>query len=82
VVASTIGLLVTIISGFILIPKYGMMGAAITASASYTAIVSYQFVKFFQEASEIRVRDFIFTKNDLNFAFAELKYMFSQKTIN
>lgn len=80
VIGSIIGLIVTVISGFVLIPKYGMIGAGITASASYTAAVIFQFIRFLRDAQEICIRDFIFTKNDFNFAFAELKYMFSQKT--
>lgn len=81
VFGSIIGLVVTVILGFILIPKYGMIGAGITASASYTAAVIFQFVRFLRDAHEICIRDFIFTKNDFNFAFSELKYMFFQKTI-
>jgi len=80
VMGSIIGLAVTVISGFALIPKYGMIGAGITASASYTATVIFQFTRFLKEADEIHIRDFIFTKNDFNFAFSELKYMLSQKT--
>jgi O-antigen/teichoic acid export membrane protein len=73
VVASVIGLMVTIICGLSLIPKYGMFGAAITASASYTAGVIYQFVMFLREAKEIQTRDFILSTNDILMLIAEVK---------
>lgn len=77
VIGSCIGLAVTIILGFLLIPNYGMMGAAITASASYISGVVYQFYKFIRESEELTFRDFIFSKNDIRLIIFELKNIFS-----
>ena len=82
VIGSTIGLVVTIILGFVLVPKYGMIGAAITASASYTAIVIYQFYKFMCESKELTFRNFIFSKNDIRLMTFELKNIFQQNKQN
>ena len=81
VVASAIGLAVTLGGGFILIPKYGMIGAGITASASYSAGVIYQFVKFMQEAKEFQISDFLFKRNDFSFVISELKNILQPKQV-
>ncbi len=81
VFASMIGLVITLSLGFILIPRYGMMGAGITASASYTAGVLYQFIAFMKEAKELTFRDFLFTRNDFNFVFLELKQIIFSKQV-
>jgi O-antigen/teichoic acid export membrane protein len=44
--ASLIGLVVTIIAGLILIPKYAITGAAITASLSYFTTFAIEFYFF------------------------------------
>ena len=79
VLASSIGLGVTIVLGFLLIPTYGMIGAAITASASYISGVVYQLYKFICESDEISYRDFIFSKDDFRLVVFELKNIFQQK---
>jgi O-antigen/teichoic acid export membrane protein len=79
VVGSVIGLAVTIILGFILIPQYGMIGAAITASISYASGVIYQFYRFMRQAEEITFRDFIFSRNDIRLITFELKNIFVTK---
>ena len=44
--ASLIGLSVTIVAAFILIPWWGIRGAAITASLTYTALFIYHWIVF------------------------------------
>ena len=44
--ASLIGLSVTLISAFILIPRMGIRGAAITTTLTYTALFVYQWMEF------------------------------------
>lgn len=46
--ASLIGLVVTIIAGLILIPRYAITGAAITASLSYITTFAIEFYCFFK----------------------------------
>lgn len=79
VTASVIGLAVTVISGTILVPQYGLAGAGITASASYTAGVIYQLILFIREAKEIQIRDFILSKSDILLMIAEMKNYISRK---
>lgn len=79
-VGSAIGLVITAAIGFILIPDHGMIGAAVTSSISYTAGVIYQLALFIREAKEIRLRDFIFTKNDFTIVITELQKNFSRKS--
>jgi O-antigen/teichoic acid export membrane protein len=81
VIGSVIGLAITIILGFALIPQYGMIGAAITASISYTAGVIYQFYKFMREAEELHFKDFIFSRSDIRLITFEFKNMFQTKQI-
>jgi O-antigen/teichoic acid export membrane protein len=45
-IASFVGLAATLILGFTLIPRYGIMGAAITASLSYTISFAIEFIVF------------------------------------
>ncbi len=79
VIGSSIGLVITVVLGFSLIPEYGMMGAAATASVSYCAGVVYQLYKFMREADELRLRDLVFIKNDIEIMRVELKNIFSEK---
>ena len=46
VISSGIGVIVTMLVGYRTIPTMGLSGAALTASAAYTASVVYQFVVF------------------------------------
>lgn len=50
-IGSGLGLLITVPLGFALIPKYGLVGAAITTSAAYTVSVAYQTVVFLRITS-------------------------------
>ena len=40
------GLVFTLVLAFILIPKYGYVGAAVTASISYTVTIIHQYIVF------------------------------------
>jgi O-antigen/teichoic acid export membrane protein len=48
--SSVVGFVVTLLAGFILIPKYGIQGAAITACASYLASAIYLLIRFHLES--------------------------------
>ena len=62
-ISSSIGLVVTIIAGFSLIPTMGLMGAAICASLSYLSIFLFLFYKIIRTTS-LQVNDFILKKHD------------------
>lgn len=49
--ASLIGLTVTLIAAFILIPALGIRGAAITTSLTYTALFVYQWIVFHKQTN-------------------------------
>lgn len=63
--AKTIGFLLTVILAFALIPSFGFIGAAITASVSYLATAIYQYVIFTKETNT-QLKEWIPAKNDLN----------------
>lgn len=63
-IAAIIGLLITIILGFILIPEYGIKGCIITISISYLIKTTYQFVLFYSNR-KFSIKDWILTKHDL-----------------
>ena len=62
--SSSIGLVVTIISGFALIPTFGLMGAAICSSLSYLSIFLFLFYKIVNTTA-VKAADFLINKHDL-----------------
>ena len=65
--AALCGLVFTFALGFTLIPRYGIYGAAITSSISYTASAAFMLVAFFR-GSCFKIADlFISRKNILDF---------------
>jgi O-antigen/teichoic acid export membrane protein len=75
-VASAIGLIFTIILGFLLVPRMGIAGAGIAASAAYTVTTLFQMVVFVAH-SRCRLRDFLVTSRDLNLISGEIKAVLS-----
>ena len=61
--SSSIGLVVTIIAGFSLIPTMGLMGAAACASLSYLSIFLFLFYKIIRNTS-LQGQDFWLKKHD------------------
>jgi O-antigen/teichoic acid export membrane protein len=68
---SAIGLVFTIVLGLLLIPRMGVIGAGIAASASYSAATVYQVIVFIR-TSGFRGRDFILTMSDIRRLKTEL----------
>jgi O-antigen/teichoic acid export membrane protein len=62
-ISAVIGLVFTVLFCLLLIPRYGMAGAGIAASVSYTASALYQLIQFFR-ISRIRIRDMRITRDD------------------
>ena len=75
--ASLVGLAVTLPATFILIPMMGILGAAISFSCTYAAIVLYQcFV--FRRISGIKAKDLLLTKDDWSWCKAEFFAIFAK----
>ena len=73
--ASLIGLSVTLVSAFILIPWLGIRGAAITTTLTYTALFVYQWIVFHRLTGS-RLGQLVITKDDWNWATSEIKRLF------
>ncbi|MEI7980404.1 MAG: polysaccharide biosynthesis C-terminal domain-containing protein [Bacteroidota bacterium] len=71
-ISSAIGLVFTIGLGFILIPLWGIAGAGIAATCSYTMATIYQFI-IFTRMTKLTLRDFLLTKTEIKLLMSELK---------
>jgi O-antigen/teichoic acid export membrane protein len=71
-IGSLIGLITTLGIAFILIPKYGIIGAAIANSISYCSITIYSFVVFKIETST-RFTEFIVNRKDFSKLIRSMK---------
>ena len=58
------GLLVLLIAGIILIPTYGVLGAAITSSIAYTCMLIFS-ITVFMKQTKTSFRKFLLSKNDV-----------------
>jgi O-antigen/teichoic acid export membrane protein len=63
VIGSAIGLLITMVAGYVMIPSHGLEGAAITASLAYCGNTLYQAVVFLR-STHTSPRMLWFTRND------------------
>ena len=73
--ASLIGLSVTMISAFILIPTLGIQGAAITTTLTYTALFVYQWIVFHKQTGS-RLLQLIPNKEDWEWVKTTVKGIF------
>ena len=71
-ISSAIGLVFTVLLGLVLIPKYGIMGAGISATVSYTFQTLYQFI-IFSRMTKLKLRDFMLTGTEIRLLISELK---------
>lgn len=71
-ISSFIGLIFTIVLGYLLIPEYKLAGAGITTSIAYFSILVYQVI-FFVKISGTRYRELLITAQDLRLFMSELK---------
>lgn len=62
-ISSAAGLVITVVAGLWLIPRYGLPGAGWMASASYMVVTSYQLLVFYR-ISGLRPKDFLPKKTD------------------
>lgn len=63
-IASLVGLLVTVFVGLLLIPEYSVLGAGYTASISYI-ITTFIVVFIFIKKAHCKITDLLFTKKEL-----------------
>jgi len=73
--ASLIGLGVTLISAFILIPILGILGAAITTTLTYTALFVYQWIVF-RKHTNCRLYQLIPNREDWEWVKTTMKSLF------
>ena len=73
--ASLIGLGVTLISAFILIPALGILGAAITTTLTYTALFVYQWIVF-RKHTNCRLYQLIPNREDWEWVKTTMKSLF------
>ncbi|MEI7489893.1 MAG: polysaccharide biosynthesis C-terminal domain-containing protein [Bacteroidota bacterium] len=71
-ISSAIGLVFTLGLGLLLVPKYGIIGASITASVSYIASTIYQFIVF-TRMSRLKPRDFLLTPAEIRLLLSEIR---------
>lgn len=74
-IASSIGLVFTFAAGFVLIPRIGLYGAAITASMSYVSIVTFQFILFLH-MSKTKARELLINKKDKDMALQKAREIY------
>ena len=77
-ISSAIGLVFTILLGLLLIPRYGIAGAGISATISYSMLTLYQFIVF-SRMTKITPRDFLLTKAEIKLFSGEIRKMASRK---
>jgi O-antigen/teichoic acid export membrane protein len=71
-ITAAIGLLFTLISGWILIPRFGFIGAGFSAAISYSIATLYQFIVFCK-LSGFNPAHFLMTKSDIDRFISEVK---------
>jgi len=71
-ISSSIGLVFTIGLGFLLIPAWGIAGAGIAASVSYSMATLYQLLVFIRLAKP-PLRDFLLTRSEIYLLIAEIR---------
>ena len=71
-ISSAIGLVFTVGIGLLLVPRYGITGASLTASISYTASTIYQFIVF-SRMTRLRAKDFLLTRSEISLLISEVR---------
>lgn len=74
-ISSAIGLIFTIVLGVLLIPRYGIMGAGLSATISYSFLTLYQFM-IFSRMTKLGLRDFMLTRAEIRLLIGELRKSF------
>ena len=61
---SVFGLFVLLVVGFVLIPRYGVLGAAVTSSIAYTCMLIFSIVVFMRK-TETSLHELLLSKDDI-----------------
>jgi len=77
-ISSGIGLVLTLIFGFTLIPEFGILGAGITASISYFASAGYQLIVF-MKITKTSAGNFLLSGDDISFIKNEISEIIKRK---
>ena len=78
--ASGIGFIITVVAGIIIIPRYGILGAGITATFSYLAITIYQLAIFCRQTST-GLSEFLPNRDDLALIREEIRKFIDRKPV-
>ena len=76
--SNVVGFVFTVVLAFTLIPAFGYMGAALTASASYTATVVYQHLVF-EKRTHTKLKEWIPRKKDMTDFSRLIREVFMKK---
>ncbi len=79
--ANVIGFIFTLLFAFLLIPPYGYIGAAATASLNYLASVIYQYIVF-QRQTHTRLHEWIPCRGDVKLFVETIRQMRHPETPN
>lgn len=71
-VKSIVGLVITVAFSFLLIPKYGILGACIVTTLSYSVSALLLFLKFYH-STDFKIQDYMITKEDIRLVREKLK---------
>jgi O-antigen/teichoic acid export membrane protein len=71
-IAAAAGLLITLVAGFILVPRYGIAGAGLTSSISYSVTAIFQLIVFVT-LEKIPLRSFLFSPEDFRMLLRVLR---------
>ncbi len=71
-VCSCLGLFSLLVSGYWLIPLYGVVGAALSCSVAYCSILAFSLIVFCR-VSETHWTEFRITKSDIQFALSKIR---------
>jgi O-antigen/teichoic acid export membrane protein len=66
-IKSIVGLVITVAFSFLLIPQYGILGACIVTTLSYSVSALLLFLKFYR-STDFSIRDYMITKEDVRLA--------------
>lgn len=77
-IGSLLGLVFTLVLGLIFIPKFGLVAAGLTASASYFVNLSYLFIVF-KKLTKIRTSSLLIEKEDFKYIIRELRFIFCKR---
>ncbi len=75
-VSSGLGLFVILIAGLILIPRFGIVGAALATSLSYMSIVSYQ-IYVFTRLTRVKASDFLVSATEVRETIRYTRFILS-----